>query len=178
MPPGDEAGTLAQIARDYLQLSDVMLRIIGSDRIGEARRSRRRKPSPSRTRSGRRPTLVVKIQGDTDTLIRENQSAFVDSQGLFITVAAVSIALALLLGYVLSGSIVGPVRRMGTRLAAIASGDFSSHVEVSNRDELGELAANLNRMNDELGRLYECSRRRAGTNRSSWQRCRMSCERR
>jgi signal transduction histidine kinase len=27
-------------------------------------------------------------------------------------------------------------------------------VEVSNRDELGALAANLNRMNDELGRLY------------------------
>jgi signal transduction histidine kinase len=47
------------------------------------------------------------------------------------------------------------VRRQQTRLAAIASGDFSSHVEVSNRDELGSLAANLNRMNDELGRLYE-----------------------
>jgi signal transduction histidine kinase len=43
---------------------------------------------------------------------------------------------------------------MGHRLAAIASGDFSGHVQVSNRDELGALAANLNRMNDELGRLY------------------------
>jgi signal transduction histidine kinase len=37
----------------------------------------------------------------------------------------------------------------------IASGDFSRHVTVGNRDELGTLAANLNRMNDELGRLYE-----------------------
>jgi signal transduction histidine kinase len=90
-----------------------------------------------------------------DTLIRENQSAFVDSQGLFITVAVVSIFVALLLGYLLSGSMVGPVGRMQTRLVAIASGDFSSHVQVSNRDELGSLAANLNRMNDELGRLYE-----------------------
>jgi signal transduction histidine kinase len=43
---------------------------------------------------------------------------------------------------------------MDTRLAAIASGDFSGHVEVTNRDELGALAANVNRMNDELGRLY------------------------
>src|SRR5207249_5360575 len=40
-------------------------------------------------------------------------------------------------------------------LAAIASGDFSGHVNVDNRDELGTLAANVNRMNDELGRLYE-----------------------
>ena len=29
------------------------------------------------------------------------------------------------------------------------------HVDVSNRDELGVLATNVNRMNDELGRLYQ-----------------------
>ena len=40
------------------------------------------------------------------------------------------------------------------RLAAIASGDFSRHVEVANRDELGALGANVNRMNDELDRVY------------------------
>ena len=43
---------------------------------------------------------------------------------------------------------------MDVRLAQIAAGDFSRHVDVPNRDELGTLAANLNRMNDELGRLY------------------------
>jgi signal transduction histidine kinase len=41
------------------------------------------------------------------------------------------------------------------RLAAIASGDFSGHVDVANRDELGALALNVNRMNDELQRLYK-----------------------
>jgi signal transduction histidine kinase len=39
-------------------------------------------------------------------------------------------------------------------LAQIASGDFSRRVDIPNRDELGALAGNLNRMNDELGRLY------------------------
>jgi signal transduction histidine kinase len=37
----------------------------------------------------------------------------------------------------------------------IAAGEFSRHVAVGNRDELGALAANLNRMSDELGRLYD-----------------------
>src|SRR5262249_51705807 len=41
------------------------------------------------------------------------------------------------------------------RLAEIASGDFTGRVEVPNRDELGSLAANLNRMNDQLRSLYE-----------------------
>ena len=43
---------------------------------------------------------------------------------------------------------------MDARLAQIAAGDFSRRVDVPNRDELGVLAANLNRMSDELGRLY------------------------
>jgi signal transduction histidine kinase len=40
-------------------------------------------------------------------------------------------------------------------LAAIAAGDFSGHVEVPNRDEIGALAADVNRMSDELQRLYQ-----------------------
>jgi signal transduction histidine kinase len=73
---------------------------------------------------------------------------------LFIGVAVGAIVLALLLGFVLSWSVIGPIQNIDTRLAAIASGDFSGHVEVDNRDELGALGANVNRMNDELQRLY------------------------
>jgi signal transduction histidine kinase len=62
--------------------------------------------------------------------------------------------LALVLGYAISWSVIGPVQRMNERLGEIASGDFGQQVRVANRDELGTLAANLNRMNDELGRLY------------------------
>ena len=41
------------------------------------------------------------------------------------------------------------------RLAGIAEGDFSGRLDVPNRDELGALATNINRMNDELRRLYD-----------------------
>ena len=84
----------------------------------------------------------------------QNRASFTDSQNLFIAVAVGSVVLALLLGYALALSLTGPIRQMEARLEAIASGDFSGHVGVANRDELGALAANINRMNDELGRLY------------------------
>ena len=90
----------------------------------------------------------------TDDLIAQNASSYASSRNLFIGVAAGAIVLALLLGFVLSWSLIGPIQRIDSRLAAIASGDFSGHVDVSNRDELGALAANVNRMNDELRRLY------------------------
>ena len=87
-------------------------------------------------------------------LIARNASSFANSRALFIGVAAGALFLALLLGFILSRSLIRPIQRIGDRLAAIASGDFAGHVEVENRDELGELGANVNRMNDELRRLY------------------------
>ena len=87
-------------------------------------------------------------------LIVRNQGAFASSRILFIGVAGGAIVLALLLGFVLSWSVIGPIQNIDTRLAAIASGDFSGGVEVENRDELGALSANVNRMNEELRRLY------------------------
>jgi signal transduction histidine kinase len=90
----------------------------------------------------------------TDAVIAQNASTYENSRNLFIGVAAGAIALALLLGFVLSWSVIGPIHRIDSRLAAIASGDFSGHVDVTNRDELGALAANVNQMNDELRRLY------------------------
>jgi signal transduction histidine kinase len=44
---------------------------------------------------------------------------------------------------------------MDVRFAELASGDFAKRVDVPNRDELGELAASLNRTSAELGRLYK-----------------------
>jgi signal transduction histidine kinase len=89
-----------------------------------------------------------------DDLIARNASSYRSSRDLFIGVAVGALVLALVLGFVLSWSLIGPIQRIDARLAAIASGDFSGHVDVVNRDELGPLATNVNRMNDELRRLY------------------------
>jgi signal transduction histidine kinase len=160
VPPAGDEGTLAQIAQDYGRLSEVMTRITEIDKAGpDASASLQivqAEAVPLATHLKRlADTLVEDAQAATDRLIEQNRNSLAASSNLFIAFALGSIVLALLLGYVLSWSIVGPIRRMQARLAAIASGDFSGHVEVSNRDELGALASNLNRMNDELGRLYE-----------------------
>jgi signal transduction histidine kinase len=98
--------------------------------------------------------LADGTRAEVEELIARNASSFASSRALFIGVAAGAIVLALLLGFALSWSVIGPIQDIDTRLAAIASGDFSGRVEVENRDELGALGANVNRMNDELRRLY------------------------
>jgi signal transduction histidine kinase len=99
--------------------------------------------------------LATRTQAQTDALVAQNQRSFNDSRNLFIGVAGASVVLAMLLGFGLSWSLIAPLRRTEARLAEIAAGDFSGHVDVPNRDEIGALAANVNRMNDELGRLYQ-----------------------
>jgi signal transduction histidine kinase len=164
VPPGDQQRTLALIRQVRVQLSEVMTRIAeldgpGGDPITDPIAGIHIQRTDAEPLANRlvdlTGALVASTQGATNAMIDLSRRSFAASRDLFILVAVGSIILALILGYVLSWSIIGPIRRMETRLAAIASGDFSSHVEVSNRDELGALASNLNRMNDELGRLYE-----------------------
>ncbi|HEX4526497.1 MAG TPA: HAMP domain-containing sensor histidine kinase, partial [Gaiellaceae bacterium] len=98
--------------------------------------------------------LAGRTTEQTATLIAANRSAYTSSRDLFIGVGAASVLLALGLGLILSWSLIGPIQRTESRLAEIAAGDFSGHLDVPNRDELGSLAANVNRMNGELRRLY------------------------
>src|SRR5439155_1851951 len=99
--------------------------------------------------------LVNKAEGDMVARIEVSHDAYLTARWSVIGFAVGSIGLALLFGYAISWSLIGPVKEIEARLREIAAGDFSQRVEVPNRDELGTLATNLNRMNEELGRLYQ-----------------------
>jgi signal transduction histidine kinase len=72
-----------------------------------------------------------------------------------------SILLALLLGFVISWSFILPVQEAQGFLGQVAKGDFSTTIEVPNRDELGALATCMNQMSRELHRLYTDQRQAA-----------------
>jgi signal transduction histidine kinase len=155
-PPPEDERSLRMIRKTGAELTSKLREIVV---LG--------KKDPKRAKSLRAEAELLAIDVDveatklrnftksrTEALIAQNATAYEHSRNLFIGVAAGAIVLALLLGFVLSWSVIGPIQSIDSRLAAIASGDFSGHVDVSNRDELGALAANVNQMNDELRRLY------------------------
>ena len=156
VPAAEDEGPLRQIRLKSGRLSTLVDEIIEFDRH----------PAPGETPLRHRAerlaiglnelaaVLANATTSKTDNLIAQSAGSYTSSRNLFLGVAAGAIVLALLLGFVLSWSLIGPIQRIGARLAAIASGDFSGHVDVANRDELGALGTNVNRMNDELRRLY------------------------
>ncbi len=99
--------------------------------------------------------MVNRAEADMEARVDESRRAYLTSRWVVIGFAAGSLGLAILLGYAVSTSLVHPITLMDSRLRQIASGDFSKRVEVPNRDELGTLANNLNRMNNELRNLYQ-----------------------
>jgi signal transduction histidine kinase len=159
VPPQDDQATLRKIRSDAEQLSQTMNQILDLDRSGSAKEGLQLQSSEAEPLATDLRILATRLvnatQAETDALIAENRSSFANSERLFIAVATGSVVLALLLGLVLAWSVIGPIQRVEARVAEIAGGDFSGRVDVSNRDELGRLGANVNRMNDRLGQLYQ-----------------------
>jgi signal transduction histidine kinase len=154
----DEVELLGRVRKDYEQFIQVVTRVTELIRAGQAAEGRElqiTRAAPLADRLERLINeLVNKAEADMVASIEAAHAAYASSRWVVIGFAVGAIALALVLGYALSWSVTGPVQLMNERLGQIAGGDFFQRVDVVNRDELGTLAANLNRMNDELGRLY------------------------
>jgi signal transduction histidine kinase len=154
----DEVELLARARADYDEFIRVVTRVVELIRAGRATDGRDlqlAQATPLADRLERLTNeLVNKAEADMVASVDASHEAFVRARWLVIGFAVAAIGLALVLGFAISWSLVGAVAAMDAGLGRIASGDFSQRVDIPNRDELGALAANLNRMNDELGRLY------------------------
>jgi len=155
----DEAELIDQFRRDYNRFIEVVTRVVELIRGGrtvEARETQLQQATPLADQLERLTNqLVNKAEADMVAGIEASTQAYAKAQWIVIGFALGSIALALALGYAISWSLLGPVKEIETQLDKVAAGDFSRRVHVINRDELGALAADVNRMSEELGRLYE-----------------------
>lgn len=155
----DELELLAEVRESFDQFADAVTRVVDLIRVGkvtEGRELQLTQAGPLADRLERLTNqLVNRAEADIVSGIELSQRAYVVSRWTVIGFAIGSIVLALLLGYVISWSVIAPVKQMDAQLRQIGSGDFSQRVTVPNQDELGALAANLNRMNAELSGLYQ-----------------------
>ena len=149
-------GRVRQTYQEFIGVTTHVVELIRAGKITEAREVERARAGPLSDRLERLTnTLVNKAVADMIGGIETNAEAYRTSQITVIAFAVGSMLLALGLGYSISWSIVGPVTEIEKRLGRIAAGDFAQRVDVPNRDELGALAVNVNRMSEQLGHLYE-----------------------
>lgn len=155
----DEVELFKKIRKEHEQLIQMITKVVELTRAHEftkAKNLRLSKIVPlADTLERLTNEMVNRAEADMEAKVDESNQAYITSRWVVIGFAAGSIGLAILLGYAVSSSLMGPVKLMDERLRQIASGDFSKRVDVPNRDELGTLADNLNHMNNELRSLYQ-----------------------
>src|SRR5205823_4558291 len=155
----DEVELLGRVQADYDRFIQVATQVVELIRGGHGAEGQELQRTQVRLLADRLERLtnelVNKAEGDMVARIEASHDAYLTARWVVIGFAVGSIGLALVFGYAISWSLIGPVKGIEAQLREIAAGDFSQRVEVPNRDELGTLATNLNRMNEELGRLYQ-----------------------
>jgi signal transduction histidine kinase len=154
----DEVELLGQVRKDYDQFIQVVnqaVELIRNGKIEAGNQLQSTRANPLAERLERLMNqLVNRAEADMVASVEVSGAAYTYSRGIVIAFAVGSIALALILGYAISWSVIGPLQQIDTRFRQIASGNFEQKVQVPNQDELGTLAANLNKMSTELGQLY------------------------
>jgi len=154
----DEAELLESVRKDYDQFVAIVTRMVELIRHGEttaAHDAQLKEAQPLADRLERLTNrLVNKAEAGMVEGIDASRAAYRTSRATVIVLIVSSIFLAMFLGRTISWSVIGPLTEIGMRLRRIASGDFAQQVTVDNRDELGELAANVNRTSERLGHLY------------------------
>ena len=154
----DEAELLAQVRQDYDRLTAEVTRVVDFIRTGqrdEARTTQLAQIMPLADRLERLTNQLVNIaEADMVDAIETTERAYATSRAVVISFVIGSILLALGLGYIISWSLIEPVKEIETHLSQIAAGDFAQKVTIANRDELGVLAQNVNRTSEQLGQLY------------------------
>jgi signal transduction histidine kinase/cell division protein FtsB len=155
----DEAELLGQVRLQYNQFVNVVTQVVElvrSGRMAEAREVQLVQSVPLADRLERLTNQLVNIaEADMVVAIEATEQAHRTSRLMVAVFAIGSILLALGLGYIISWSLIKPVKEIEARLGQIAAGEFKQRIQVANRDELGTLAADVNRTSEELGQLYQ-----------------------
>ncbi len=154
----DEIEVMGRVRIDFEEFIKIVTRAVELIREGKSDEGRKLQlsvASPLADRLERLTNeLVNKAEADLVGGIELANNAYLRSRQTVIACAIVSLILALGLGYMISWSLISPIKQMESRMSEIAIGNFANRVTIPNRDELGALAGDLNRMSEELGRLY------------------------
>jgi signal transduction histidine kinase/CheY-like chemotaxis protein len=155
---GEDAQLVSEIEANYAELVETgrqVFDLIRGGRVEEARALQAGAAVALANDIERKAlTLIDKAESEMVTEVEAGNAAYIFSQTVVVLVALTSVMFALTLGYAISWSVVGPVKRINQRLKGIAGGEFSERVDVVNRDELGELADAVNKMSGDLAHLY------------------------
>ena len=154
----DEAAQVKEIRGEYADLIEMVNREIGLLRHGDidlAGALQQEHVLPQTIKIEHLTDLLVaRADGEMKEAINATHAAYRATRGGLTIFIVIATLLGIYLAHAIAAFVVGPLHEIGSRLGRIAAGEFGQRVEVPNRDEIGELAQDVNRTSEQLGQLY------------------------
>ena len=94
---------------------------------------------------------LIQNQNEQFTIAgKEASSTYTNAKWMTIGLTSLAVALASLMGFLVTRSITVPIGQALDAAERVAQGDLSSDIQVNSRDEVGQLLTSLKAMNDSL----------------------------
>ena len=135
----------------YVKGQDDLLKLIADNKPEESRAylSNELRPVLGAYKKAIAEQIALQTQA-ANHAATDAQAAYVTTRNVMVGLSAAILALAGLLGYVITVSITRPVAQALRVANTVAAGDLTSRIEVDRGDELGQLLRALKAMNDSL----------------------------
>ncbi|MBX3608770.1 MAG: HAMP domain-containing protein [Hydrogenophaga sp.] len=132
---------------------DILNRAVTGDRMGAVQRMETdcRPLLEALIKAGH--AYLEAIAGEAAKEVVTSNDDFAINRNLMVATSAAAVAAAVGLALLLTHLIVKPIREAVRVAQTVAAGDLSSRIDVTNRDELGELQTALKTMNESLLRI-------------------------
>jgi signal transduction histidine kinase len=155
---GDEVPLVSQLRADYRRFVATLNRVmdlISGGNIDQAAVVQTDQAQPQAAAlDSLTNALVADAQGRMVQDIAAGENAYRMSRQMLIVFAVGATLFGLYLARTISRLLIAPIYAIESRLERIADGDFSQRVDIPNRDEIGSLAAHVNRTSEQLNTLY------------------------
>ena len=139
----------AGLAEYYPQVTEIMRLVQAGDEKGARELATKAQAAANRADDAMTAVANVK-QKIGDQAYKDSDVVASSTQTMLITIGAIGTLLALILGYVIAQMIARPLAAANSLVGAVAEGDLRKKVEVTSKDEVGQMMTAINQMVDNL----------------------------
>jgi methyl-accepting chemotaxis protein len=164
-----KAAEVETLFRELREVQDLVLDLVKAGKGGRARSMWLNLDPLLEVVDGALDELSARKVADMEKTAEATWSSYARKTGLVVSVVLAAITSAVLLGVLITGLIVRPLRGAMRVLESVAGGDLTRRMEEGSRDEVGRMALSLNRalesVNEALRDVSTAADRTAGASR-------------
>jgi methyl-accepting chemotaxis protein len=143
------AETRTALSEYYSHLDEIMRLAQAGDEKGAKNRSAGAREVANKIDNNLTSLANIKTKL-AEEAYKESAAAYASSRSILLMIGAFGTILAIVLGYIIAQMIARPLAAANSLVGAVAEGDLRQKIDVTSKDEVGQMMTSINQMVDNL----------------------------